>query len=80
VVLITALAGVPVIIGGYIGILVGGISDVAVAISLSIAGGAMLYVVFGEIIPQSIVMTKTRVATIITLAGIIIGLGLTLLH
>jgi len=80
VVLITALAGVPVIIGGFIGILVGGISDVAVAISLSIAGGAMLYVVFGEIIPQSIVMTKTRIATIITLAGIIIGLGLTLLH
>ena len=80
VVLITALSGTPVLIGGFIGILVGGISDVAVAISLAIAGGAMLYVVFGEIIPQSIVMTKSRVATIITLAGIVIGLGLTLLH
>ena len=80
VVLITELSGTPVLIGGIIGILVGGISDVAVAISLAVAGGAMLYVVFGEIIPQSIVMTKSRIATIITLAGIIIGLGLTLLH
>ena len=80
VVLLTALSGTPVLIGGIIGMLVGGISDVAVAVSLAIAGGAMLYVVFGEIIPQSIVMTKSRVATIITLVGIIIGLGLTLLH
>ena len=80
VVFITAMSGTPVLIGGFIGILLGGISDVAVAMSLAVAGGAMLYVVFGEIIPQSIVMTKSRVAAIITLAGIIIGLALTLLH
>jgi len=80
VVFITALSGVPVLIGGLIGILIGSISYTAVALSLAIAGGAMLYVVFGEIIPQSIVMTKSRSATIITLIGIIIGLLLTLLH
>ncbi|MCL2294374.1 MAG: ZIP family metal transporter [Spirochaetes bacterium] len=74
VVFLTALCGATTLIGGLIGILIGSISDTAVALSLSAAGGAMLYIVFGEIIPQSIVMTKNRTATIVTLFGIIVGL------
>lgn len=74
VVLLTALSGAPTLLGGIIGVLVGGISDSAVALSLSAAGGAMLYVVFGEIIPQAVIMTKARMTTIVTLFGIIIGL------
>ena len=80
VVLITALSGTPTLLGGLIGILIGSISDTAIALSLSIAGGAMLYIVFGEIIPQSIVMTKNRTASIVALSGIIVGLALTLLY
>jgi ZIP family zinc transporter len=76
VVAITALSGVPTLIGGIAGIAIGGISDAAVALSLSMAGGAMLYVVFGEIIPQVIMLTKNRMATVITISGIIIGLVL----
>ena len=71
---LTALAGSPAVIGGAIGWLLGGISSATLAFALSLAGGAMLYVVFGEIIPQSVVMTKSRTATIITLIGIILGL------
>ena len=74
VVFLTALCGATTLLGGLIGILIGGISPFTVALSLSAAGGAMLYIVFGEIIPQSIVMTKNRAATIIALFGIIIGL------
>ena len=77
VILLTALSGAPTLLGGLIGILIGHISDTAIAVSLSAAGGAMLYVVFGEIIPQVIVMTKNRTATIITLFGIIVGLMVT---
>jgi ZIP family zinc transporter len=77
VVVITALSGAPTFIGGLIGMLIGSISEIAVAISLSAAGGAMLYVVFGEMMPQSIVMTKNRTASIITLAGILVGLIVT---
>ena len=77
VVFLTALSGAPTLLGGTIGMLIGGISDTAVALSLSAAGGAMLYVVFGEIIPQSVVMTKNRTATIIALFGIIVGLLVT---
>ena len=74
---LTTLSGAPTLLGGAIGLLLGNISDIALAISLSVAGGAMLYVVFGEIIPQSVVLTKSRVTTIITLFGIIVGLAIT---
>jgi len=73
----TALSGATTLLGGFIGVAIGNISDFAVAISLSAAGGAMLYVVFGEIIPQSIVMTKTRAASLVMLLGVIVGLLIT---
>jgi len=74
VVLLTSLAGATTLLGGLIGILLGSINEFAIALSLSAAGGAMLYIVFGEIIPQSVIMTKNRMAPIITLFGIIVGL------
>jgi ZIP family zinc transporter len=77
VVLFTSLAGATTLLGGLIGILIGRISDFAIALSLSGAGGAMLYIVFGEIIPQSVIMTRNRIASIVTLFGIIIGLVVT---
>jgi ZIP family zinc transporter len=76
-VLLTALAGAPTVLGGVIGVLVGHVSDLAVALSLSAAGGAMLYVVFGEIIPQSVILVKSRSAPLMTLLGIIAGLVIT---
>lgn len=77
VIFLTSLAGATTLLGGLIGIIIGIISDLAIALSLSAAGGAMLYIVFGEIIPQSIIMTKNRTASIVTLFGIIIGLIVT---
>ncbi|MCL1991436.1 MAG: ZIP family metal transporter [Spirochaetes bacterium] len=74
VLLITALCGSTTLIGGFVGILIGGVSDFAVALSLSAAGGAMLYIVFGEMIPLAAVMTKTRTASVVTLFGIIVGM------
>jgi len=73
VVFLTALAGATTLLGGLIGIAIGNISEFAVALSLSVAGGAMLYIVFGEIMPQSIVMLKNRTTSIVTLFGIIVG-------
>jgi len=79
-VFLTALSGVPTIIGGAIGMLIGGISDTALALALTGAGGAMLYVVFGEILPQSSIITKSRFTTFAALLGIIAGLLITSLH
>jgi len=70
----TTASGAPTVFGAFLGILVGNISDLAIALSLAAAGGAMLYVVFGEIIPQSVVMTKSRIAPLITLFGVLVGL------
>jgi ZIP family zinc transporter len=76
-VVLTMLSGTPIALGTVAGVLVGGVSDAALALSLSFAGGAMLYVVFGEILPQSIVTTKDRIPTIFALVGIVVGLLLT---
>ena len=77
VIILTAICGATTLIGGLLGILIGGISDFAIAMSLAGAGGAMLYIVFGEMIPQAIVMTKNRTVSIVTLFGIIVGLIVT---
>jgi ZIP family zinc transporter len=77
VIIFTALSGAPTLLGGIIGMLIGSISNLAIAVSLSAAGGAMLYVVFGEIIPQSIIMTKNRTASIVALFGVIVGMIVT---
>jgi len=71
---ITAMSGAPTLLGGAIGLWLGSISLLAIALSLAIAGGAMLYVVFGEMIPQSVVLTKSRAVTIVALVGLIVGL------
>ncbi|MCL1805451.1 MAG: ZIP family metal transporter [Clostridiales bacterium] len=76
-VLMTLLAGAPTVLGAAIGVLVGSISDAALAFSYAIAGGAMLYAVFGEILPQTMVISKDRVPTIVSLAGILCGMMLT---
>ena len=73
-VVVTFLAGATTVVGAVVGVLIGGISDFAVAFSFSIAGGAMLYVVLGEILPQSIVTSKDRVPTVFALVGIIAGM------
>jgi len=77
---LTALSGTPTILGGIIGMWFGGISEVALALALTGAGGAMLYVVFSEVLPQSSIITKSRFTTYAALGGIIVGLLITSLH
>ena len=73
-VLLAFLTGSTTLIGTIAGILIGGISDTALALSFSAAGGAMLYVVFAEMLPQSIVTSKDKVPAIFALVGIIVGM------
>jgi len=74
--LLCVLSGATTLVGGALGLLAG-ISELAAALSLSAAAGAMLYVVFGEMIPQTVVMTKSRMTTVVTLLGVIAGFVLT---
>jgi ZIP family zinc transporter len=71
---ITALSGATELLGGFIGIYLGVLSNHFLAMSLAFAGGAMLYVTFCEILPQSVIMTENRSSTVATLGGIIVGM------
>jgi len=73
-IVITALVGATTIIGAFIGVLVGGISETAVGISFAIASGAMLYVVLAEILPHAIMMSRNRLPTVFALVGIVVGM------
>lgn len=73
-VLVTALSGAPTILGALFGYWIGDIGDMGLAISLSFASGAMLYVVFGEILPQAILMYRSKLPAFFTIIGMMLGL------
>ena len=73
-VLITAASGIPTILGALLGYFLGEIGPLGLALSLGCASGAMLYVVFGEILPQSILMYHSKLPAFSTIAGILAGL------
>ncbi|MBE6948828.1 MAG: ZIP family metal transporter [Ruminococcaceae bacterium] len=73
-VVVTALSGIPTIIGALLGYLIGEIGAVGLAMSLGFASGAMLYVVFGEILPQAILMYHSKLPAFSTITGVLVGL------
>ena len=73
-VLITACSGIPTILGALLGYVLGEIGPVGLTLSLGFASGAMLYVVFGEILPQSILMYHSKLPAFSAIVGILAGI------
>ena len=73
-VLVTACTGIPTILGALLGYLLGEIGPIGLTMSLGFASGAMLYVVFGEILPQSILMYNSKLPAFSTIVGILVGM------
>lgn len=73
-VFITALSGIPTVVGALLGYLLGEIGALGLALSLGFASGAMLYVVFGEILPQSILMYHSKLPAFSAIIGILVGM------
>ena len=73
-VLTTASTGIPTILGALLGFALGEIGPLGLALSLGFASGAMLYVVFGEILPQSFLMHNSKLPAFSAVAGILVGL------
>ncbi len=73
-VLLTALSGAPTLLGALIGYSIGDMGALGLALSLSFASGAMLYVTFGEILPQSILMYKSKLPAFCVIVGMLVGL------
>ncbi len=72
--LVTAATGLPTVLGAMLGYYLGTISPIGLSISLSFASGAMLYVVFGELLPESILMWRSKAPGFAMLAGLMIGI------
>ena len=73
-VLLTALSGAPTILGALLGFAIGEIGPLGLALSLGFASGAMLYVVFGEILPQAIIMYRSKLPAFSAIFGMLAGL------
>ncbi|MBE6970905.1 MAG: ZIP family metal transporter [Ruminococcaceae bacterium] len=73
-VLITALSGIPTMVGALLGFWLGEIGALGLALSLGFASGAMLYVVFGEILPQAILMYHSKLPAFSAIIGLLVGL------
>ncbi|MBS7324746.1 MAG: ZIP family metal transporter [Angelakisella sp.] len=73
-VLITAASGAPTIIGALLGYWIGGVGPLGLCLSLSCASGAMLYVVLGELLPEAILMWRSKLPAFATAGGILLGL------
>ncbi len=68
------LSGVTTGIGAFFGAIVGGISQSIIALCLSFAAGAMLYIVSGELIPESNSLYKGKLPAIGNIAGFVLGI------
>ena len=73
-ILATAACGFPTLVGAWLGFWLGDIGALGLTLSLGFASGAMLYVVFGEIVPQAVLMYRSRIPSFAFIAGILIGL------
>lgn len=67
------LSGITTGIGAFFGSLVGGISQNVIAICLSFAAGAMIYIVSGELTPESNKLYQGRMTAVGNMIGFILG-------
>ncbi len=73
-ILMTAISGLPTVIGAILGFLLGSLGEIWHVLALGFASGAMLYVVFGELLPESILMWQSKLPAIAVIVGLLLGL------
>lgn len=77
---LTVLSGVPMCLGALLGALLGGISTGFIAGCLGFAGGAMLYIVYGQLVPESKRLYLGRLSSLGNVLGIICGIIISALN
>lgn len=68
------LSGIATGVGALIGAIVGNISEKIIAMCLAFAAGAMMYIVSGELIPESNKLYQGRMTAVGNMLGFILGL------
>ena len=71
---VAALSGVPTILGALLGYGLGDMGALGLALSLSFAAGTLMYVIFGEVLPQSINLYCSRKTAFAAIAGVAVGM------
>lgn len=72
--LVTLATGIPMGLGALAGALAGQVSVFLIAMCLSMAGGAMLYIVFADMIPESKRIYSGRFGSLGCVLGVIVGI------
>lgn len=72
--LLTLLSAFSTVLGALVGYLLGSISDYMNAVSLGFAGGAMLFVVFRELLPAALKDIKFKEMILYLLSGVLISI------
>ncbi len=68
------MSGIATGIGALIGAIVGNISITVIALCLAFAAGAMLYIVSGELVPESNKLYQGRLTAVGNMIGFLVGL------
>lgn len=69
-----ALTGAPTVAGAALGYCLGTLGPGALTAALSFAAGAMLYVVFGELLPEAAGLWQSKTPAVAAVAGILVGM------
>lgn len=77
---VAAISGLPTILGAMLGYSLGTMNPTLLCISLSFAAGAMLYVIFGELLPESEHLWQHKLSGLATMLGLLLGLILIFSH
>ena len=70
----TAACGLPTVLGAWLGFWLGDIGPLGLTMSLGFASGAMLYVVFGEIMPESYLIYRSKLPAFAVMVGLALGM------
>ncbi len=71
---LTFASGVTTGIGAFFGAFMGSVSESLISLCLAFAAGAMLYIVSGELIPESNKLYKGRMASLGNILGFVLGI------
>ena len=69
-----AACGLPTVLGAWLGFWLGDIGPLGLTLSLGFASGAMLYVVFGEIMPESYLIYRSKLPAFAVMVGLALGM------
>lgn len=72
--LLTLLAGAPMGVGAFFGGLIGTVAYQFIGLCLAFAGGTMMYITFGELIPRSKELHNSKATTVFSVIGFVVGM------